>query len=201
MGTALITLAAFGGLVALLLAVPLRVAFHLERVEAFNGQISVGWMFGLARFRLQLPRKTTASKRAPAGPDVERRTKSKRRGAPGNVVVVLRQGAFRQRLFRFMKDIVAATHLRDLRLRTRLGLGDPADTGRLWALLGPLDAAARNLQTADVRIEPEFVDEVFEFRASGRLLLIPLQILLLAIGFALSPASMRAWRTLKGSRA
>ena len=78
----------------------------------------------------------------------------------------------------------------------RLGLGDPADTGRLWALVGPLNAAANNLRNAQVQIEPEFMDPLFEFRFDGRLLVVPLQLVALAIGFALSPASLRAWRTL-----
>ncbi len=79
----------------------------------------------------------------------------------------------------------------------RLGLGDPADTGRLWAFLGPLNAAAQNLRNAEVRIEPEFVDPTFEFEINGRVRLVPLQFLALATAFALSPPSIRAWRTLR----
>ena len=83
----------------------------------------------------------------------------------------------------------------------RLGLGDPADTGRLWAVVGPLSAAAQGLRGAEVRIEPEFMDSVLEFRAQGRLLVAPLQVMALAVSFALSPPTIRAWRTLRGGHA
>jgi hypothetical protein len=82
----------------------------------------------------------------------------------------------------------------------RLGLGDPADTGRLWAVVGPLSAAAQ-LRNAELRIEPEFADPVLELRADGRVLLVPLRFLIVAIAFALSPPTIRAWRTLAGNRA
>ena len=80
-------------------------------------------------------------------------------------------------------------------MRARLGLGDPAETGRLWALLGPLNAAARNLARIDLQIEPEFLDPVFEFDARGACRLVPLRFLALAAAFLLSPATLRAWRT------
>lgn len=40
---------------------------------------------------------------------------------------------------------VAAAHLHQFRLRMRLGLGDPADTGLLWAVVGPLNALAQGM--------------------------------------------------------
>jgi hypothetical protein len=82
----------------------------------------------------------------------------------------------------------------------RLGLGDPADTGRLWAVVGPLCAVAQ-LRNAELRIEPEFVDPVLEFHADGRVRLVPLRFLGLAVAFALSPPTIRAWRTLRGGHA
>lgn len=83
----------------------------------------------------------------------------------------------------------------------RLGPGDPAGAGWLRVLVGPLSVAAQSLRNAQVQIEPEFMDEAFELRADGRLLLIPRQFLAPAIGFALSPASIRAWRSLRRGHA
>ena len=81
----------------------------------------------------------------------------------------------------------------------RIGLGDPADTGLLWAFLGPLSALP--LRNAELRLEPEFVDPVLELEADGRLLLVPLRFLILAVAFALSPPTIRAWSTLRGNHA
>jgi hypothetical protein len=199
----LVVIAILFGLLVLLLAVPVDVAFRFEGIEAFKGQLAIRWLFGLLRFRIHLP--GAAQPRPPqpkAKPEAAKvRVKPKERGGRPRILAVLRQAAFRRRAYRLVKDLVRATHPQQLRLRMRLGLGDPADTGRLWAFVGPLNALAQNLRNAEVRIEPEFMDPVFEFEAHGRFRLIPLQFLALAIAFALSPPSIRAWRTLRGSHA
>lgn len=183
-----------------LLAVPVEAAFRLEGIEAFTGEIAIRWLFGLVRIRIPIP----AVRERAAKPTVEREAAGKRprrKGRPGRVLAVLGQTAFRRRAYRLVGDLVRAAHLGQLRLWMRLGLGDPADTGRLWAVVGPLSAAAQGLRGAEVRIEPEFMDPVLEFRAQGRLLVVPLQVMALAVSFALSPPSIRAWRTLKGGHA
>lgn len=180
----------------LLLAVPVAVAFRLQRVEAFGGRITVRWLFGLVRFAVQVP-----GPAEPAHTRPKARAKAGKRRARRSMFAVVRQAAFRRRVYRLLKDLVAATHPRGMSLRMRVGLGDPADTGRLWAFVGPLNAAAGNLRDVEVQIEPEFMDPTFEFHFAGRLLVIPLQLVALAIVFALSPASLRAWRTLIGGRA
>ncbi len=198
----LLALLAVFALLVLLLAIPLEVTFRFEGIEAFNGWLTIRWMFGLARFRITVPRITEpVPQPLPTRKAAKARVKRTKRGARANVVAVLRQSAFRRRTYRFIKDLIRAAHLHRLRLRLRLGLGDPADTGRLWAVVGPLSAAAQSLRNAEVRIEPEFMDPVFEFQADGRMLLVPLKFVGLAVGFALSPPSIRAWRTLIGNHA
>ena len=173
-----------------------RSAFRFAGLERFNGQIAVRWLFGMVRFRVQVPRPGQRGDSQSAREPGKERRKSTRGRRRLNVLGALRQAAFRRRVYRFLEDLFSALHLRELRLHMRLGLGDPADTGRLWALVGPLNGAAQNLRSAEVRIEPVFTDPVLEFQTDGRLLLVPLRILAVAIGFALSPASLRAWRTL-----
>jgi hypothetical protein len=189
------------GLLLLLLAVPVDVEFRLQGIEPLTGHVGVRWLFGLVRHRIPAPRAGEATPtpggepkaaRAPARPGARSRKR--------NVLAALRQGAFRRRVHRLARDLVRAVHLHRLRLHLRLGLGDPGDTGRLWAVVGPLNAVAR-LRNAELRIEPEFADAVLEFQADGRLRLVPLRFLILAIAFALSPSTMRAWRTLKGNHA
>ncbi len=195
-------LVAVGVLLGLLvlLAVPVEAAFRFEGIEAFTGQITICWLFGLVRIRIPVP----GVRERPPKPAAEReaaRKRPRRKGRPAAVLAVLRQTAFRRRAYRLVEDLVRAAHVSQLRLRMRLGLGDPADTGRLWAVVGPLNAAAQGVRGAEVRIEPEFVDPVLEFRAEGRLLLVPLRILAMAVSFAFSPPSIRAWRILKGGHA
>jgi hypothetical protein len=198
--TAVLAIALLFGLVFLLLAVPVAAAFRFEGFERFGGEVEVRWLFGWVQFRIgmapghdQMPPRDGAPREAkkPAADHPPR-------GGGRRALALLRQAPFRRRVRRLLQDLVAAAHLDRLRLDLRLGLGDPADTGRLWAFVGPLAAMTRNLRGAEVRIEPEFMDPVLEFRAEGRMRLVPLQVLALAIVFALSPASIRAWRTLAG---
>ena len=187
------------GLVLLLLAVPVDVAFQFQGIEMFQGQIKIHWLFGLVRFHFHVP--AVSVPQLPEPETAKLRVKPEERSGRANFFAALRQAPFRRRVYRFSKDFVRAIHLHQLRIRMRLGLGDPADTGCLWAIVGPLNAAAQNLRNAEVRIEPEFMEPIFEFEAHGRFLLIPLHFLALAVAFALSPPSIRAWRTLRGSHA
>ena len=210
MSAAIVIVAALLGVVAVvvvLLAVPIELRFQGRGVEPFEGQVALRWLFGLVRFRVHLP---DAARRPPgaapsrhrgtgaeAEPPARRRAprgKSRAGAARTRAMAALRQPAFRRRALRLAVDLVRAAHLREFVLRLRLGLGDPADTGRLWAWLGPLAAALQSLRHAQVRLEPEFVDPVLEFELHGRARLVPLQWLALLVAFALSPPAWRAWQ-------
>jgi hypothetical protein len=192
-----LVLEALLGLVLLLLAVPVGLEFRLAGLEPFTGEVGVRWLFGLVRLRFPVP----GVGQGTPGPKAPRtRARPAPRSRRGHVLAALRQAEFRRRVYRLGGDLLRAVHLQRLRLLMRLGLGDPADTGRLWAVVGPLNAAAQ-ARHMEVRIEPEFVEPVLEFEADGRLRLIPLRFLVLVLGFALSPSTIRAWRTLRADHA
>lgn len=112
-------------------------------------------------------------------------------------ITLLTQSAFRRHVIHFIKRILVATHAQDLYLRCRIGLGDPADTGMLWAVMGPLSAMLKNLQTMTIELEPEFIDAAVEIESHGHFHFIPLQFIALTIAFILSPTTIRAWRTMQ----
>lgn len=200
--TPMLILSASLVLLLLLLAVPLDLVFSIERVRNFQGKISVRWLFGVVRFRIPLPSTSGQQRKAEhlQQSSKKRAARNKHRARP-DFVAVIGQTQFRRRVYRFLKDLVRALHLQRLRLLMRWGLGDPADTGRLWALIGPLSAMVQNVRSAEVCIEPEFMDAVLEVQADGQLRLIPLQLLVVVFAFVLSPPSIRAWRTLRASPA
>jgi len=196
----LVVVAVAVALPVLLLAVPVDLAFRLEGNGSIKGEVAIRWMFGLLRFRIQVPRRRKARRGRPDSGS--QATKVRSRGSRrARALAVLRHAAFRRRVVRLIEELVGAAHLRQLGLWMRVGLGDPADTGRLWAFVGPLNAVAHNLRTAEIRIEPEFVEQAFEYEARGRVLVVPLRIVATALAFALSPSSIRAWRTLRHSHA
>ena len=203
MGTALLVIVAILALLVLLLAVPFEVAFEVRGMRQFSGQVTIGWLWGLLRFRIPVSGKGGADEPHRAAGVRVRRTRRTGHdgGKKGNFMAVLRREDFRRQVYRLVRDILRAARLHDLGLQMRLGLGDPADTGRLWAFVGPLNAVAQNLNNARVSIEPEFMEAVMEFDTHGRFRIVPLQLLALATTFALSAPSRRAWRTLRGADA
>lgn len=190
MATVLVAVAVILGLLVLLLAVPVHVTFELAGMAPMSGQVWVRALFGLIQFRIP----------APVAHEAQVRPESRRRrtggGGGANALHALRQAAFRRRVYRLAGDLFGAAHLQQVHLRMRLGLGDPADTGLLWAFMGPLIALTQGIPNMNVGVEPDFMEPVCEFEVHGRLMLIPLQLLTLAIAFALSPTSIRVWRTL-----
>ncbi len=198
MSSVLLVIGILLALLFVLLAVPITVAFRIDRIKEIRGQVKFHWLFGLVRFQTGIP---GAAKAEPQRTPKPGKITGKRR--PGahvrGVFALLRQSAFWRRAIRFIKDLLHAIHAHDLYLRLRIGLGDPADTGRLWALIGPVSGIAANLHSAEVCIEPEFMDSVLEVESHGEFRLIPLQFIALATAFAASPTTLRAWRTLRRS--
>ena len=94
-------------------------------------------------------------------------------------------------MIRFFSDLWTAVRKTNVRLFIRLGLGDPADTGRLWAAVGPLNALLGGMQGVTIMMEPEFLESTFELDSSGTIHLVPLQLTYVALALLLSPAFWR----------
>lgn len=197
-----------GFLLALLiafLAVPLTVKFSIRRREDVTGLIRFRWLFGLVRFQVNMPRAGTTAARSWSAPAQKKRSVPRRKkktvGGGRHVLSVIRQPACWRHILKFLRGFLRAAHARDLILRVRIGLGDPADTGSLWAVVGPIAGMAHNLRGAVVRIEPEFMDQVFEVESEGQLRLVPIQFIALTVAFLLSPTTWRAWRQMQRGNA
>jgi hypothetical protein len=176
-----------------LLAIPLTLTYQLSWQQQLEGKAMLQWLFGLVRVQLAPPRD---ERPAPEEKQIEDSTKHKSKTARKTFkpLAALRQKAFRKRILRFICDLWHAIRTRDLYLRIRVGLGDPADTGQLWALFGPLSGLLANIEDASIELEPEFIDAVFELDSSGRISVIPLQLLYLVLGLLCSPIFWRGMR-------
>ncbi|MDJ0740003.1 MAG: DUF2953 domain-containing protein [Gammaproteobacteria bacterium] len=180
-----------------LLAMPITLTFRVSGPQAVRNDAELTWAFGLVRRRI-LP--------ATSGPTVATGRRAARRGdgsrrptrTTTGVLNTLRDTALRRRIARFVSDLWRAIRKQDVRVRLRIGLGDPADTGQLWAVLGPVSALVGGVHEISAEIEPEFLDEALEFAASGSVSIVPLQMIYLAIALMLSPA---VWRAVKRLRA
>ena len=187
---------AFLLLLIALLAIPVTLTFKMTWQQAFQGDIMLLWLFGLVRVHLpSFQSKATSPEGVGLAQKIDRFEQLSRK--KHSVFAVVWQKAFRQRIIKFICDFWHVVHKRDVSLRVRLGLGDPADTGQLWAVIGPVAGMLSNAKEASIEIEPEFFDTTFELDSSGNIRLIPLQIIYFTVGLLLSPA---VWQEVKRIR-
>ena len=167
-----------------LLAIPVRVTFLVSREETLERTIELKWMYGLVRVRIP-----PAAPATTGAEEVKHKPSRQQRSARGgqSAFDLLRQDALRRRLIKFGGNLWDAVRKDDVRLHIRIGLDDPADTGQLWAVIGPVSAMLKNIRSASIEIEPIFTDPSFELHSSGSLRVVPLQVLCLTIGLLLSP--------------
>lgn len=184
------------GVIVILLAVPLQMTWEISHCHSTHVNMNIHWLFGLIRHQIDIPA-TTQHQSIPA-PKRESQAQTGNSGSTRNLRKLMRHAAFRRHACHYARKLLRATHPQDLDLDFRVGLGDPSDTGRLWSVLGPASAIMAGLRCARVRINPDFSDRVLDVRGRGVFLLVPLEIIVLAVGFFLSPASFHAWRVISG---
>lgn len=180
----------FLSLVVILLALPVTLTYQLSWKQALSANVRLNWAFGLVRADVS-PDLAKAASEKPATTEKKAGRRGKPRRGKANILAALRQAAFRRRILRFSSDVWQAIHKKNIELLVRLGLGDPADTGRLWAVLGPLSGTLARLPDIRIAVEPDFLDPTLEVDSSGTLRLIPLQLVALALGLLFSPPIWR----------
>ena len=174
-----------------LLSIPLELNLRFEWPGGRENGIVLTWGMGLVCTRIPFGQPHDAQSAEPES----RVPQTRAARGKGSMMSAVRQKPFRQRLIRFGRDLWRSIEKRDVLLRARIGLDDPADTGRLWAILGPISATLTGLSGASVSVAPDFARETFEVDGHGRFRLIPLQIILISGGLILSPT---VWRGLRG---
>ena len=180
----------FLSLVVILLALPMTLTYQVSWKQTLSANLRLNWAFGLVRADVSPDQaKSKLDKPEAAHPKTNRRTRSP--GKKPNVLAAIRQPSFRRRLLRFVSDVWRAIHKKNVQLFVRMGLGDPADTGQLWAVLGPLSGMFARLRDIRIAIEPDFLDSTLEVDSSGTIRMIPLQFVMLALGLLLSPPIWR----------
>jgi hypothetical protein len=166
----------------LLLSIPVHLAFHVYRDEAFHSRVRVGWMFNLVGKDVKRKKKTEKEK--PKG------RKRKRRIKP--FVAMIRSTGFLRRLLRFVRDIFRISHVRDFEIDLRIGLNDPAETGMLFAAIAPALVQFRTFTPFDIQILPDFEQAVLQGYVKSDLRIFPIQFIFTGMLFVLSPATIRA---------
>ena len=180
----------FLSLVVILLAVPVTLTYQLSWKQTLSANLKLIWAFGLVRADVS----PDQEKSAPDKPEATQPKSGRKGESPGkkpNFMAAIRHPSFRRRIFRFVSDLWRAIHKKNVQLLVRLGLGDPADTGQLWAVFGPLSGMLARLRDVRITIEPDFLDAKLEVDSSGTIRMIPLQFVILVLGLLFSPPIWR----------
>jgi len=167
-----------------LLAIPIDLVYRVNWRGSLQGELQLCWLFRL--LRIHIPLEKSSSAKTPTHGQQKPRRKSRARSKT-NPLAAWRQRSFRRRMIKFLRDLWQAIHKRDVHLHLLIGLDDPADTGRLWALMGPVSAVCAQSQTVLIDIEPDFSESHLEVNSRGDIRIIPLQLLALVLALLLSP--------------
>ncbi len=183
--------------VVALLAIPVELEFTVEWPDGIENELVVVWALGLVRARIPVGERDDEALTGEIPSGRKRRRKKPDRRQSRNMLAAVRQRPFRRRLYRFVGDLWRSIIKENLRFRARVGLGDPADTGRLWAVMGPVSGLLSGLKDASVVIEPDFAELRFECEGSGRFQFVPLHILTISLGLLASPVIWRGLRSVR----
>jgi hypothetical protein len=185
-------IAVIGGLLALfifLLWVPLDFILNAEVYERPKFQLKFSWLFGL------ISREIPGQKRKPA-----RGREKRRRSSIATVFKVLGTRGLPGRIKTLVKEVLSCFRFRDIVADFQVGLGDPADTGLLFAVLGPASVFLGSSHSHQINIQPSFGDDVvFEGYSRGRVRLRPVRLVPPVTKFVFSlPAARAAWAIVSG---
>ena len=173
-----------------LLAIPLTLDFNLGSRAPAENKFEVVWAFGL--IRVKIPNGKGEQKADRKSAEIESSSQSGNAGKFPRKLISDRTA--RQRLVRCVRQLWASIEKQDIVIRIRAGLDDPADTGQLWAILGPISAALKSLRRFTINLEPDFMGKCFEFHGRGVIKFSPLRILSISLGLLLSPVIWKAVR-------
>lgn len=196
MNTVLIIIAIPITVLFILLAIPISLSLSINKKQQIEGYANVTGLFGLLKFKTCFPGKSKTKNNTFIQTQNTLKRKTYRRKNKQSYSLFTKP-EFHRHIIKFVKRLLIATHANNLYLSCRIGLSDPADTGQLWAIMGPLSGLLKNLSSITIELEPEFVNQGVEIESYGNFYLIPLQLIALVLAFIFSPTTLRAWQALR----
>lgn len=189
----IVVVASLAILVFLILCVPLDMALHADIYGKPKFRLRFSWLFGL------VSKEITGKKEKPEKEKRVVKVKRKHRWRDARVIfTILRtKGLLRQLKDLIIKGVFSHLKTRDFVADFRIGLGDPADTGLLFAFIGPATVFFGSSHRHQIKIEPSFGDDaILEGYSHGTVRLHPIQLVPPLLKFIFSLTTIRVARTL-----
>lgn len=186
-------LASLAGLVILLLCVPLDMALRIDVYGRPKFGMKLEWLFGLVSKEIRKGKKKPEEKKRVAEAEPKRR---RRRIGARTIFEILRTKGLLGQFKRLLKNVLGRFKIRDLRVNFRVGLDNPAETGLLFAIVGPATFFLSSSFPHQIRVQPAFDEAVFEGYLHGAVRLQPIQLVTPFLKFAFSLATIRVVKIL-----
>ena len=185
----IIVLASLVVILALVLCIPLDMVLHADVYGRPRFSMRLTWLFGLVSKEITRGKKPEKKKEVVKE---RRKLREGRRGA-GAIFQILRTRGLLKQLKGLLKDILSCSKIRELAADLSLGLGNPTDTGLLFAFIGPANLFLNSYFPCQIRVQPSFEDEAtFKGYSYGVARLRPVQLVIPSLRFVFSLAAMRA---------
>ena len=180
-------------LILLVFCIPLEFTFRMQVAGRTEFGVRVLWGFGLVRKALATKKKPPEKKsRANAKPRPR-----KREGRTDTMLQVLRSKGMLSQLQILVIDTLRCLRLKELNADIRIGLDDPADTGLLFALIGPAAVFVRSIWHHQIRVVPSFEDEaILEGHVHGTVSVQPIQLIPPFLRFVFSSPTFNVLKVL-----
>jgi len=186
-------LASLVGLIILVLCVPLDTTFHVDVYGRPKLNVRLTWLFGLVSKEVKRGEKKPEEKKKPA----KEKPEKKRKIGFKTVLKILQTKGLTKQVKNLVKDILTQFRIRNLVANFRVGLDNPADTGLLFALVGPATLFLNSLTTHEVKVQPVFSEgAVLEGFSYGNVRLRPIQLVVPLLKSAFSLTTIRVMKTL-----
>lgn len=186
----IVALASLVVLFLLVLSVPLDLAFHLDVHGRTRSSLRLVWLFGLLDKELGRRKKKAKPKKSKPKKDKERK------GGARKALNVLRTKGLLRQIKVLVTDVFNSLRIRQFRANFSIGLDNPADTGLLFAVIGPMFVFFSPPDKYSINIRPSFEDEaILEGYMQAVVRLLPIRLVLPLLKFVFSPPTLRLIKT------
>ena len=191
----LVGLASLAGFVVLVLSVPIDLAFSVKKTDSFRSRARVSWLFGLVGKEL------TGEGKGPEGAKKKaEQPKETKRRIPRFALVFMKSGGLRRNLMKLLWRLLRAIKIREMNINVKVGLGDPADTGVLLALVNPVMFGLASSSPLNFNVEADFQEATFQGRGAGPIRIVPIRFVPPILMFLLSPSTIWGVKSLLRAR-
>jgi len=184
-------------LAILLSCIPVELVFRANTRLSPKFSLKLVWFFGLVTRDLRQPSGHGKKKLT----EVEQKTESNWFQNIRFTVEILQTRGLLKQLGRFIARTFKRIHVKELVADLKVALENPADTGLLFAFIGPINLLINYFVRYPVKIEPSFVEDSFvSGYFNGSIKLTPIFLLSSTTGLLFSMPALRATKKLVSYR-